>query len=128
MRILASNRFLKAYRKGSLVIQHSAEQTIHDLIRNYRSDHRMFISNYDRVAGIRKRVLEIDIGRKDRLLAHFANRQLTLLDMGPKSIVPRYSKKKLDKDLSKRIEAPNQFWPELRPSPPPTGGLAKITN
>lgn len=115
MRILCSERFLRAYRKGSLVIQHAAEHAIHDFVRGYRADRQNFVRRYDRVAGIRMQVLEVDISGKDRLLVHFANRQLTLLDMGPKHIVPRYTKQKLDQDLAECKKAPDHFWPE-RPS------------
>ncbi|MCL4261773.1 MAG: hypothetical protein KJ069_01090 [Anaerolineae bacterium] len=115
MRIFVSHRFQRAYRKGSPGIQHLAEHAIHDFVRSYRSDPHNTVRRYDRVAHIRKQVLEIDISGKNRLLAHFAEKQLTLLDVGEKRIVPDYSLGKLEHDLANRIKAPDRFWPE-RPS------------
>lgn len=115
MRIFTSHRFLKAFHRGSLVVQHCAEHAVHDFVRNYRSDRSTLVRRYDRVAGIRKQVLEIDISGNGRLLAHFANSNLTLLDVGPKHIVPRYNKQKLCQDLDNCEKAPDHFWPE-RPS------------
>ena len=113
MRIFTSHRFLKkAYGKGNPVIQRMAEHAVHDFIRSYRSDPRNTVRRYDRVAGVRKQVLEIDISGSNRLLAHFASQQLTLLDLGKKSIVPSYNDQQLARDLASRQEAPDHFWPE----------------
>lgn len=112
MKIFASERFIKAYYKGSLVIQRSCEHAVHDFVRSYRADPRNTINRHARVAGIRRRVLEIDVSRSGRLLAYFANKQLTLLDVGEKRIVPSYNDQKLDHDLFNCTDAPDQFWPE----------------
>ncbi len=112
MEILASERFLKAYHKGSLVVQQCAEGAVHDFVRRYRSGRENTSLTYGTVKGMYRRVLEIDMSGSGRILAFFENDQLTLLDVGGKRIVPSYDDRKLDHDLVTCTEAPAQFWPE----------------
>jgi hypothetical protein len=113
MEIFASKRFLKAYScKASIVEQRCADGAVHDFVRSYRADPANVLREYARVQGVRGRVFEFDTAGTGRMLVHFADQQMTLLELGNKAAVPRYSDNKLGTDLKNRITAPAQFWPE----------------
>lgn len=112
MDILSSDRFLKAYKKSSFSLQNLAEGAIHDFVLRYRSDPKTVSHYYDRISGIRKSVLEIDLSGACRLIASYSKDQLILLDMGSHEVVDRYSNGKLRHDLNSITNAPDKFWPE----------------
>lgn len=111
MNIYTSTRFLKSYHKASLGLQRLTEGAVHDLVNRYRSDSSTMTRNYDRLSSIDDPILKIDLSGGHRLLAIYRER-LVLLDMGNHEVLDRYTKRKLDQDLTECYDAPAQFWPE----------------
>jgi hypothetical protein len=107
----AANRFLRSYEKNT-VLQAAIEGATRDLVRMARSQPKNWLSKYDKVSGLRHRVLKIDVSGKDRLLAFYDAGCLTLLDVGDRKIVGEYRDAMLPRDLAGSNEAPCHFWPE----------------
>jgi hypothetical protein len=106
----ASERFLDEYRAASPPLQALAEREIHFLQRRVRS-HRNWLSNYDRVAGLRGHVvIEVEVGSGPRILAHFGDRRVTLMAFGDHGVVGRYVRgRTLEADLASRVALPPAF-------------------
>jgi ribosomal protein S6 len=113
MKIYATNRFQKGYDGASLGLKNLAEGAIYNLIRRHRSNPATLLHNYDSLAHLDKRILEIDVSGGHRLLAEYSHNCLILLDVGKHEIVGRYSKQMYSYDRYNYDEAPGQFWPEL---------------
>ena len=111
MKLYMSNRFLKEYESASLKLKDAAEGAIHDFVRLYRSEPKTFLQFRPRLATMRD-VLEFDITDGDRLLAHYRDGCLIMLNMGGHEIVGRYTKNMHRYDLRKPMPAPRFFWPE----------------
>jgi hypothetical protein len=107
-----SQRFQRAYGKASYELKKQAEGTVHDLVRAYRSDPETLLHRYDTVVGLQERVMEIDIGGGERLLAHYNDDGLFLIDMGGHETPGRYDDQKARHDLRNNVEAYPFFWPE----------------
>ncbi len=114
LEIFTSERFLVSYRKASSVLRHCAERAIHDFVRRFRSNPKTVANGYDKLAHCKTRILEIDVARGPRLLAHFSSNKLVLLDLGDHEVVNRYNDKKYLQDSKTYEEALSIFWPENR--------------
>src|SRR5215203_3326261 len=70
-----------------------------------------WLANYDRVEGLRsQRVIELEVGGGNRLLAHVSGSDVTLVAFGDHSIVRRYVRGgTLDTDLRDRLILPSAF-------------------
>lgn len=114
LQVVASNRFVAAYRSASLPIKNFAEGAVQDLIQRVRSDPRIVLSHYDRLKQCKGRVIEIDICGAYRILADYHADTIVLLDLGDHDVVPRYNDQKLKFDLSCLRPAPPAFLGDAR--------------
>lgn len=110
--VMCSRRFHRSYRKSVPKLRRLAEGATHDLIRRYRSDPKTWTRGYDRVAGIDRPVLEIDLAGGPRMLATWEAPRVTLLDMGGHELVPDARRMDLDQALADVQPAPALFFPE----------------
>ena len=113
-RINASRCFLKAYATASPVIQRMAFRAIHDLVGRYRSDPRTCWRHYEKVAGLKESVKEVEIGYSQRMLVYPTPGGLTLLAVGGHDIVGSYGDGLLPSDLDTAECAPPEFWPDQK--------------
>ena len=111
--IKASERFLRAQDGLGPGLQGKVIGAVHDFARKYETMPSMasrgvVLAHMMSPAG---QLLEIDVTRKDRLVALWASPTLTLLDVGTKEVVPDYSPSKLATDLANAEKAPKGFDP-----------------
>lgn len=112
--IFLSHRFQKNYKRGSPKFQLYVDGVIHDFVRSYRSNSSTVWRNYDKLAHCKEHILELKIAGAERLLAHFNDNKLILLDCGDHDVVQRYSDKKYYLDAVITYPATPNFWPEKR--------------
>lgn len=110
--IVESSRFHSGYSRSSAKLQTLIQGCIHDFVRRARSDPKTVVRFYDRIAGMKGRVLEIDVTGGHRLLAQWEDQTLRLLNVGDHDIVGAYSSAKLSTDLQKLEPALDRYWPE----------------
>jgi len=108
-----SKRFNKSYSSASFPLQKLAEGKIRDFVNLQRSEPKTLLQHYGRLTQLLPGpVIEIKLSGGHRLLAQYSEDRLLLLDMGGHEVVGRYDIKKLENDLQKNEQAPQQFWPE----------------
>lgn len=107
-----SARFRKAYENASLLLKRKAEERVHDLVRQFRSDPRAILRRYDTIAGLKISVKEADLGASDRMLFDITNDSILLLHMGNHAIVGQYTSWMAQQDTASYDQAWSYFWPE----------------
>lgn len=110
--VYASDRFVDSYSRA-LRLRHFAEVSAHEMVRRWNSSPTWW-RDFEHVRGVDEFVIEDDLSGGCRLLAHPSDTELTLLEMGGKDIVERYSSTKLRRDLRERSTASPQFLPGYR--------------
>jgi hypothetical protein len=111
--LATSRRFKKAYRRSSVGLRGVIAGCVRDALSLARAEPKTFAHHYDRVAHLRKqRVLELKVSGGNRLLAHWSNGCLKLLDVGGHDIVTSYTSDKLIIDQAGTEAPPDEFWPE----------------
>lgn len=113
MKLYASKRFLKDYERASLGLKGLIEGAIHDFVRRHYSDSKAVLRQYDRVAHLNSRVLEIKPSGGHRLLADYDGNRLVMLAVGGHEIVKQYSNHKRAYDIRNYSQAPLKFWPGI---------------
>ena len=108
LKLFVTERFARKY-DGAIGLRHFAEVSAHEFARRAAANPALWWRDYNNVRGVSRFVLEDDLSGRCRLLAYPTKGELTLLDMGDKDIVPRYSDQKLRHDLETRSPAPPQF-------------------
>jgi len=111
LEILVSKTFLKRYGKAIFNLQHLTEGAVHDFVRLYRSNPKTVATKYDKLEGLKTRILEIDVAGGPRLLAHFSQNTLSLLDLCDHDAVEDYSDGQYFRDAQSLETASDRFWP-----------------
>lgn len=78
-----------------------------DFLRRHRASPGTVAGGYDRAIHLSPDVvLEFEVGRSQRVLAHWASPRLTIVDVGPHEVVPNYDRRWLARDLAsaRRLE------------------------
>jgi GTPase SAR1 family protein len=115
LEIRVSERFIKSYKKAFFCLKELAEGAVQYFVLRQRSDPKTVLHKYDRLIHLLpEAVIEIEISGGKRLLAHFNENRLLLLDMGDHEVGKRYDISKLYFDLFNNEPAPPQFWPESK--------------
>lgn len=102
--------FMRDYRKAGVPLQSLAEGAIKDLVRRAKSDPGGWRRLYDRVAGLSRRVLEIDLAGGPRLLA-IDDGDLVLWRMGGHSLIDQVTREQPPYPET-ALPLPSQFLPE----------------
>jgi hypothetical protein len=113
MELYTSKRFLNAYDRASLKLKCLYEGAIHDFVRRHSADATTVLRQYDRLAHLNSRVLEIKPSGSHRLLADYDGRRLTMLAVGKHEIVKQYSNHKRAYDIRNSTPASIKFWPGI---------------
>lgn len=110
--LFESHRFKKSFCKLGPGLDIQSRGAVHDLVNRYISNPNNFLSNYDRVENIKRRiVIEIDVSGANRMLADVEGDRVTLLDVGGHELVRRYPRKSLLDDIKSAVRARAGFWP-----------------
>lgn len=112
-RIVWSRRFAKQYLRSNAALMGLIEGEVHNLIERWRTAKATWMRSYDRLAHLPD-VLELEVGRANRLLTCWANDHFVLLDVGNHDVTSRYTRAKYAQDRFARESAPPQFWPAGR--------------
>lgn len=111
--LFASRRFEKSLAAISPAVSNAAFQEVQTLLRRYASDRRTFLHSYDRVEHLKPAVvIELELGGGPRLLAHFEDGVLALLDVGTHDVVQRYDRRWLREDINGANVADDAFLPD----------------
>lgn len=115
--------FERDYRKAGVQLQHLVEGAVKDLIRRATADPGGWRRLYDRVAGLKRTVLEIDLAGGPRMLALDEDDEVVLWRMGDHSLIDRLGAKPTYP--SERLPLPDHFRPErhIRLFPPDAGDV-----
>lgn len=119
LKIELSRRYRRAETELGPGLRGKVIGAVHDFVRRYSSNPSTVARGYDRLAHLDTdlgQVLEIDVSRKDRLVGLWRPPTLLLLDVGGKSVVPRYSRSMLQTDVASRAAAPVGFYPSHTPT------------
>ena len=109
--LFTTRRFVKSFADASPGLRKLARGAVHDLVRAFRSDPKTWTRRYDRVAGLKSSVLEVDVAGGERMLAVANSGQVTLLDVGDHELVTRSRRLDVDAALRSASPAAEHFYP-----------------